>query len=36
VVTGQRRVRVIARKDETDDGPEETAFTAEIQPVDAQ
>jgi hypothetical protein len=29
-------VRVIAWKDEADDGPEETAFTAEIQPVDAQ
>jgi hypothetical protein len=36
VVTGQRRVRVIAWKDEADDGPEETAFTPEIQLVDAQ
>jgi hypothetical protein len=36
VVTGQRRVRAIAWKDEADDGPEETAFTPEIQPVDAQ
>ncbi|MEU2742787.1 hypothetical protein ABZ656_47880 [Streptomyces sp. NPDC007095] len=35
-ITGQRHVRVIAWKDEADDGPEETAFTAEIQPVDAQ
>jgi hypothetical protein len=32
----QRHVRVIAWKDEADGGSEETAFTAEIQPVDAQ